>query len=49
MAAPVVPNTSCLELSETAIEKDNFADWVRFHYITFKPKAKILFIGQSKY
>jgi len=32
MAAPVVPNPSCLELTETAIEKDNFGDWVHFHY-----------------
>ena len=43
MAAPVVPNPSCLELTETAIEKDNFGDWVHFYY------SKKSFFGQSKY
>jgi len=28
MAAPVVTNPSCLELTETAIKKDNFAGLV---------------------
>ena len=32
MAAPVVLNPSCLELTETAIKKDNFGDWVHYHY-----------------
>jgi len=31
-AAPVVSNPSCLELTETAIKKDNLRDWIHFHY-----------------
>jgi len=41
MAAPVVPNPSCLELTETAIEKDNFGDWVHFYY------SKNSFLGKA--
>src|SRR3990167_8881247 len=42
-AAPVVTNPSCLELTETAIKKDNSADWLQIHY------SKNSFCIQSKY
>jgi len=41
MAAPVVSNPSCLELTETAIKKDNFGDWIHCHY------SKNSFLGKA--
>ena len=41
MAAPVVSNSSRLELTETAIEKDDCWSWIRFHY------GKNSFLGKS--
>ena len=43
MAAPVVLNSSHLELTETAIKKDDLLSWVHFYY------SKNSFHRQSKY